>query len=169
MNQISFIGVGDRSYATAYGIQNFCMQFGYNAPVDKGTGQRHPGTDVNAKIRPILNDRSFCHTFSITQNMGVDTESTEFIGWLIDNGLLPDSYNREQKITLYEAPLVRGVIHKMLGGQTKDVDMSGPLWSYPSSMPQPRFVRHDFTSAKQRQKKELKGVRSPLFRRIENV
>lgn len=149
MEIIQFNG---KEYRTAIDIQLTAMREGYNPPRDP-SGRRHPGTDVNAKCRVILNDHSFCHHMGVTEDMGVDIKDDEFIQFCISQNILPATYSSYSCVTFYEVHLARAVHVKMLGAQ---VDLVSPkrVVYYGKHV---TTERHNFASAKQKLKKALRG------------
>lgn len=110
------------SYTLAVDIQKLAEQNGYTVPCE-ADGTRHPGTDCNQKMRTIMKDAGLRRTFRITDQSVVDVRmedtpvNVSFMRWLVDNGVISDSYLRIGTIQLYSEAAVNALISVMLKTQ----------------------------------------------------
>lgn len=131
MRWISFPD-GD-SYTFAVDIQKLAEQNGYSVPCE-ADGTRHPGTDCNAKMRTIMKDAGLRRTFRITEQSVVDVQmedgfvNASFVRWLVDNGLISDSYLRIGTIQLYSEEAVNALISMMLKTQIEYDSADDEVW-----------------------------------------
>jgi hypothetical protein len=109
-------------YTFAVDIQKLAEKYGYVVPCE-ADGTRHPGTDCNAKMRTVVKDVGLRRTFHITDQSVVDVRTDEsavntaFIRWLVDNGIVNDSYLKLGTIQLYSESAVNALISVMLKTQ----------------------------------------------------
>lgn len=109
-------------YTLAVDIQKLAEQYGYNVPCELD-GTRHPGTDCNAKMRTIVKDAGLRRSFSITDQSVVDVRmddnivNTAFIRWLVDEGVISETYLRIGVIQLYSEHAVNALLSVMLNTQ----------------------------------------------------
>lgn len=131
MRWISFPDGG--SYTFAVDIQKLAEQNGYSVPCE-ADGTRHPGTDCNAKMRTIMKDAGLRRTFHITDQSVVDVQmedgfvNASFVRWLVDNGLISDSYLRIGTIQLYSEEAVNALISMMLKTQIEYDSADDEVW-----------------------------------------
>lgn len=109
-------------YTFAVDIQKLAEQNGYVVPCE-ADGTRHPGTDCNAKMRTVVKNTGLRRTFHITDQSVVDVRMEDsvinaaFIRWLVDNGIVNDSYLKLGTIQLYSENAVNALISVMLKTQ----------------------------------------------------
>ncbi len=109
-------------YTLAVDIQKLAEEHGYVVPCESD-GTRHPGTDCNSKMRTIVKDAGLRRTFRITDQSVVDVRVEDtpvniaFIRWLVDNGIVSDSYLKIGTIQLYSEEAVNALISVMLKTQ----------------------------------------------------
>lgn len=107
------------SYTLAVDIQKFAELNGYTVPCEQD-GTRHPGTDCNAKMRTIIKDAGLRHTFKITEQSVVDVRmgdtpcNTIFLEWLVDHGVVSNTYLKHKVIQLYTKEAVNALLSVML-------------------------------------------------------
>lgn len=107
------------SYTFAVDIQKFAELNGYTVP-SESDGTRHPGTDCNHKMRTVVKDAGLRRTFSITDQSVVDVRmedspfNASFMRWLVDGGIVSDSYLRIGVIQLYTKEAVNALLSVML-------------------------------------------------------
>ena len=107
------------SYTFAVDIQKFAERNGYTAPCE-ADGTRHPGTDCNQKMRAVVKDAGMRRTFKISDQSVVDVQmgdspsNSAFVRWLVDNGIVNDSYLRIGVIQLYTEDAVNALLSVML-------------------------------------------------------
>lgn len=120
-------------YTFAVDIQKLAEQNGYSVPCE-ADGTRHPGTDCNAKMRTIMKDAGLRRTFHITEQSVVDVQmedgfvNASFVRWLVDNGLISDSYLRIGTIQLYSEEAVNALISMMLKTQIEYDSADDEVW-----------------------------------------
>ena len=121
------------SYTLAVDIQKLAEQNGYTVPCE-ADGTRHPGTDCNQKMRTIMKDAGLRRTFHITDQSVVDVRmedtpvNVSFMRWLVDNGLISDSYLRIGTIQLYSEEAVNALISVMLKTQIEYDIEDDEMW-----------------------------------------
>lgn len=121
-------------YTLAPDIQKLAEQNGYIVPCE-ADGTRHPGTDCNSKMRTIIKDAGLRRTFGINDRsvMDVRVEDTPvniaFIRWLIDNGIISDSYLKIGIIQLYTEEAVNALLSVMLKTYASyEADQADDVW-----------------------------------------
>lgn len=121
------------SYTLAVDIQKLAEQNGYTVPCE-ADGTRHPGTDCNQKMRTIMKDAGLRRTFRITDQSVVDVRmedtpvNVSFMRWLVDNGVISDSYLRIGTIQLYSEEAVNALISVMLKTQIEYDIEDDEMW-----------------------------------------
>lgn len=121
------------SYTLAVDIQKLAEQNGYTVPCE-ADGTRHPGTDCNQKMRTVMKDAGLRRTFRITDQSVVDVRmedtpvNVSFMRWLVDNGVINDSYLRIGTIQLYSEEAVNALISVMLKTQIEYDIEDDEMW-----------------------------------------
>lgn len=109
-------------YTLAVDIQKLAEQNGYTVPCE-ADGTRHPGTDCNTKMRTVVKDAGLRRTFHITDQSVVDVRmedgavNSAFLRWLVDTGVIHNSYLKIGAIQLYSEDAVNALISVMLKAQ----------------------------------------------------
>lgn len=120
-------------YTLAVDIQKLAEQNGYTVPCE-ADGTRHPGTDCNAKMRTVIKDAGLRRTFHITDQSVVDVRMEDtpinigFLRWLVDNGIVSDSYLKIGTIQLYSEEAVNALISVMLKTQIEYDIEDDQIW-----------------------------------------
>ena len=145
-------------YTLAVDIQKLAEQNGYIVPCE-ADGTRHPGTDCNAKMRTILKDAGLRRSFGVHEGCVMDVVADEtpvntaFIRWLVDNGIVSDSYLKIGTIQLYTEEAVNALLSIMLKTYVSyEADKADQLWSCRMIVTK-RF--HNFEKKKNRPKASL--------------
>lgn len=111
-------------YTFAADIQDTAEKYGYTVPCE-ADGTRHPGTDCNAKMRTVIKDIGLRRTFGVTDVSVVDVRMHDsvhnevFMKWLVDNGLVSDSYLKIGVIQLYSKSAVDALLSVMLKAESR--------------------------------------------------
>lgn len=136
MNWINFVD-GSR-YTFASDIQKFAEANGYEVHCDPD-GTRHPGTDCNRKLRVIFKDAGMRRTFNLNDRSVINVEAEQsfanefFLKWLVENGIVSNSYLKKRSIQLYTVEAVNALLSKMLQTQVEyEFDDSDRVWDCPT-------------------------------------
>lgn len=109
-------------YTLAVDIQKLAENYGYVVPCE-ADGTRHPGSDCNAKMRAVIKDAGLRRSFCITDQSVVDVRvgdsvaNSAFIRWMVDEGIINDSYLKIGVIQLYSEHAVNALLSVMLKAQ----------------------------------------------------
>lgn len=145
------------SYTLAVDIQKLAEQNGYTVPCESD-GTRHPGTDCNQKMRTVVKDAGLRRTFRVTDQSVVDVRmedtpvNVSFMRWLVDNGIVSDSYLRIGTIQLYSEEAVNALISVMLKTQIEYDIEDDEMWECPMLVTK---RSHNFEKRKNKPKASL--------------
>jgi hypothetical protein len=122
-----------KQYTLASDIQKLAEQHGYVVPCE-ADGTRHPGTDCNAKMRTIVKDAGLRRSFAIADQSVVDVRledcpvNAAFIRWLVDHGIITESYLKIGVIQLYSQNAVNALLSVMLKTQVDYTPEDDDVW-----------------------------------------
>ena len=145
------------AYTLAVDIQKLAEQHGYTVPCE-ADGTRHPGTDCNAKMRTVIKDAGLRRSFHITEQSVVDVRVADtsanraFMLWLVDNGIVSDSYLKIGVIQLYTEEAVNALISVMLKTQIEYDIQDDQFWECPMLVTK---RSHNFEKKKNKPKASL--------------
>lgn len=155
MRWIEFID-GSR-YTLASDIQKTAEQHGYTVPCE-ADGTRHPGTDCNSKMRTVVKDAGLRRTFRVNDQSVVDVRiddgpvNTAFLKWMVDEGLVSDSYIRIGAIQFYSESAVNALLSVMLKTEVRYDSKDDDEWHVPMRVTK---RSHNFEKKKNKPKTSL--------------
>ena len=145
------------TYTFAVDIQKLAENIGYRVPCE-ADGTRHPGTDCNSKMRTIMKDAGLRRNFRVTEQSVVDVRvedtpvNVAFIRWLVDNGIVNDSYLKIGTIQLYEGEAVNALVSVMVKTEVEYDSTDDEVYQCPILVTK---RSHNFEKKKNRPKASL--------------
>lgn len=144
-------------YTFAVDIQKFAEEYGYTVPCE-ANGNRHPGTDCNAKMRTVFKDSGLRRTFRVTEQSVVDVRLSDspvtvsFSDWIIKGGLVSEAYRKVGVIQLYTLEAVNALLSVMLKSEVWYVPDNDDVYKCPVQVTK---LRHNFEKKRNRPKVSL--------------